>query len=159
MDSKHKQSNLKTWRFCLVIKISKNRRVIRNMDVIENRVAKLEDKVAEIDKNQAVFIVTLNQFVDTVKEFSKSNTKLNDTIAKLDDTVTEVKFAMLGMKNEIKGNTQDICEVKEEVGELKCGMDANEEKSKVDLVKLAKDNVLAIVAFGYIVLHALNLIK
>lgn len=129
-----------------------------NQNPLEHRVSRLEaqvdetvKKVTEMDKTVALFSASQQQFSSALEVFSKSNDKVVEAI-------NHMKMELLGAKNSIECNSEDINGLNEAIKNIEKKAEEGNEKSKVDFIKLAKDNIIPLLFVIFLLLNQLNIL-
>lgn len=121
-------------------------------EVIMGKIDKLESRVNEMDKALGINEVIMERNNVVIDKLSKVMDKFSEAIRSIETTLTD-------MQNEIRCNSDATTQVKVQVDDLKKKVDEADNKSKIDFIKLIKDNFIGIIGMLYIILHQAGIIK
>jgi hypothetical protein len=105
------------------------------MNTMDKSLIDVHEKISEVDKKASVS----EQILLRLEIAFDKNNAINE---KNIEVMSGIEKTLIGMQFEIKNNAENTTGIKKEIGEIKKKFEEIDNKGKIDLVKIAKDNIV-----------------
>jgi chromosome segregation ATPase len=135
-----------------------------------NRILKIEERLSNVETSTGIFLNLATNIKESLQEFKtnqrEEKRELSIAITELGKTMTQMQMSMTGMQGEIRENTEamgaiqkrmeteenerrnKIEEVEKQITSVRVDVKNIDDKSKIDLMVVAKDWAMKILAGG-----------